>query len=78
MADDIAAFKQLQAGLNANFEALYVAKDAKSVAAAKDGLTGLGYATAGAAMGPAFSIIALTGTVSGVISVIALNTDSSS
>merc|ERR1711881_93157 len=60
MADEITALKQLQAGLNASFEAVYNAKDAKSLATAKEGLIGLGYATAGAAMGPAFSIKSLS------------------
>jgi hypothetical protein len=68
MADDIAALKQLQVGLNAAFEAVYAAKDAKTLATAKEGLVGLGYATAGAALGPAFSIIALSGTVSPIFS----------
>lgn len=63
MADEIAALKQLQAGLNASFEALYNAKDAKSKAAAKEGLIGLSYATAGAAMGPAVSVMSLSATV---------------
>jgi hypothetical protein len=66
MSDDLAELKQLQAGLNASFEALYAAKDAKSLAAAKESLVSLGYATAGATMGTTFSLIALTGTVSGV------------
>lgn len=52
MADEISALKHLQAGLNASFDAVYAAKDAKSLASAKEGLAGLGYATAGAAMGP--------------------------
>ena len=64
MADEITALKQLQAGLNASFEAVYNAKDAKSLATAKEGLIGLGYATAGAAMGPAFSIMSLSASVS--------------
>lgn len=64
MADEIATLKQLQAGLNASFEAVYAAKDAASLAKAKEGLIGLGHATAGVAMGPAFSIVSMAATVS--------------
>lgn len=63
MADEIAALKQLQAGLNASFEAVYAAKDVKSLTAAKEGLVGLSHATAGTALGPVFSIMSLTGMV---------------
>lgn len=66
MAEDLAPYKQLQAGLNAAFEALYAAKTAKDIALAKEGLVGLGYATAGSALGPAFAVISHSNTVSGL------------
>jgi hypothetical protein len=65
MSDDIATMKALQAGLNAAFETLFSATDAKSVAIAKEQLTALGHATAGTALGPAVSLMGLSGTVSG-------------
>ncbi|KAF5006906.1 hypothetical protein FDECE_6740 [Fusarium decemcellulare] len=61
MADDTAALKELQAGLNASFEAIYHDKDARSLANAKDSLVGLTQTTAGVALGPVFSIIAFAG-----------------
>ncbi|KAJ3546932.1 hypothetical protein NM208_g1767 [Fusarium decemcellulare] len=61
MADDTAALKELQARLNASFEAIYHAKDARSLADAKNSLVGLTQATAGVALGPVFSIVAFAG-----------------
>lgn len=51
MADEIAELKQLQADLNASFEAIYAAKDARALAQAKAKLVGQGHATARLAAG---------------------------
>ena len=64
MAEELAALKSLQAGLNATFEAIFAATTPKKRALAKEQLIGLGFATATTAMGPAFAIIQLSATVS--------------
>lgn len=68
MADDIAALKQLQAGLNAAFEEFFKAaeespKNAGAIAAGKEKIGTLAQITFGTALGPAFSIIGLTSQV---------------
>jgi hypothetical protein len=68
MADDIAALKQLQAGLNATFESIFSTvendpKNIKAVALAKEQLVALSHATIGTALGPAFSLMSLSGSV---------------
>lgn len=60
---EIAALKELQAGLNASFQAVYDAQDAKSMAKAKESLVGLSHATAGAALGPVLSVLGFVGQV---------------
>ncbi|KAE9962613.1 hypothetical protein BLS_000114 [Venturia inaequalis] len=67
MADQIATLRQLQAGLNASFEAIFSTiendpTDVKAVAAAKAQLVGLSHATIGTALGPVHSLIALSTT----------------
>jgi hypothetical protein len=64
MDDNLDKLKRLQADLHTAFETVFAAKDAKSRAVAKERLIGLGSGTVSAAMGPAFSIIQLTGAVS--------------
>lgn len=56
MADEIATLKHLQVSLNQAFEAVYEAKDTKSLATAKEVLAGLGNGTASAALGVVFAI----------------------
>jgi hypothetical protein len=63
MVDEIATLKQLQAGLNASFDAVYAAEDAKSLALAKERLLGVGFATVGTVLGPVFTIMSLTAQV---------------
>ena len=64
MADSVATLKELQADLNAAFEAVYAAQDAKSLANAKEKLIGLSHTTAGVAAGPALTILNMTAQVS--------------
>lgn len=68
MADEIATLKQLQAGLNASFEAIFSTieddpKNLKAIAAGKQQLVGLSHATIGTALGPVFSLMLLSATV---------------
>lgn len=68
MADQVSALKQLQAGLNASFEAIFstIANDPtdfKAIAASKEQLVGLSHATIDAALGPVYSLISLSATV---------------
>ncbi|QDS72572.1 hypothetical protein FKW77_000844 [Venturia effusa] len=67
MTDDIAALKQLQAGLNASFEAIFSTiehdpTNLKAIAAGKEQLVGLSHATIGTALGPAFTLVSLSAT----------------
>lgn len=74
MAEEIAALKQLQAGLNASFEALFAIAEkeptnVKAFAQAKEQIAGLSSATASVALGPASSAIGLSATVGSDITV---------
>ncbi|KAF2427851.1 S-adenosyl-L-methionine-dependent methyltransferase [Tothia fuscella] len=65
MENEIAALKQLQAGLNATFESYFSLtekdpKNVKGIAAAKEQLVGLSQATMGTALGPAFSMMGIS------------------
>lgn len=68
MADEIAKLKQLQAGLNASFEAIFSTMEndptnLKAIAAGKAQLLGLSHATIETALGPAFALMSLSATV---------------
>lgn len=68
MADEISTLKQLQAGLNASFEAVYSTTENdptnhKAMAAAKEQLVGLSHATIGTALGPAMFLLSMSAAV---------------
>lgn len=68
MADEVATLKQLQAGLNASFEAIFSTikndpTNLKAIATGKEQLVGLSHATIGTALGPVHSLMALSAAV---------------
>ncbi|TID27967.1 hypothetical protein E6O75_ATG00734 [Venturia nashicola] len=74
MADEIETLKQLQAGLNASFEAIFSTiendpTNLKAIAAAKEQLVGLSNATIGTALGPAYSLMALSATPANLMAI---------
>ena len=69
MADEIAQFKQLQAGVNAAFDSLFKATqdspiNGGAIAAAKENVATMAQVTMGTVLGPAFSVIGLSAQVS--------------